>query len=145
MANINVKVALAHLFEARDYAYIQYNDKAVNNTEARLTSPYALNKGTGAYFTAANNQITIKKAGRYLVCVSLRLSAVTDNTKVKRFAVWRNGTAHTNCMARLQTWEDLTNFEVMVASAGDILTFYARAEDGNSTISRARAIILPLQ
>ena len=139
-----LKTLLRHIEQSYDYAHVyRTTDFTGNNTESQVTG-LTIRTGTGAYFDAGTDQITIRKTGRYLVFMKFRLSAMTTAANVKRITLKANGSEKMQAMSRAQAWEDVMSFDTFIFEEGDVLTITKRAEDGNSTYRQVLMEILPL-
>ena len=127
------------------WAYITKINFTANNTVAKVTG-VTIDSGGSAdeFFTIGTDQITVKKSGKYKVSLSFVLSAITTEASVKRLSLYRNSAETTNCLGQKASWDTCTNVAIVSCDVGDVLSMWARAEDGNSTYSSARIIIEPI-
>lgn len=131
--------------QLHDWCLMYASSKTITNTEAQITGVTLWSGGTGSYFdTSTADQVKIKKAGRFLVIVNFRLSAVTNADNVKRLGTWKNGASNQMAMGRLSSWEDSTSFDVKNYAVNDILKMYAKTEDNNSTLYIGSIFIMPI-
>lgn len=146
---VDIKALLTKILESiyvvGAWAQIYKSSFTANNTAAKVTGTTIwCSNNSSKYFTAGTDSITINKAGVYKITVGFRLSAATNNTNVKRLALYKNGTELVTVLGRDNAWNDRAQTYTATLAKNDVLTMYARAEDGNSTYSFGRIIIEPI-
>ena len=123
------------------YGRIAKTNFTANNTLAKVTG--ASISAAGDCFETGTDQITSKRSGQYLVSMSFVCSAVTTATNVKRITLYRNGNSLQSALGRPSTYEDISIIRILSLNAGDVMTMWARAEDGNSTYEWAEIDLIP--
>lgn len=96
------------------------------------------------YFTKGSDQVTIKRAGTYKISINWILSNAVNNTSVKRLSLYKNGSAYTSALSRVNAWQSVQGVSIGTFAVGDVLTMWARCEDGTDTFSEAKIIIEPM-
>ena len=139
---LDLKALLSKILNKDAWAQLYASGFTGNNTASKVTDTViATSDAMGEYFTVGTNQITLNKSGTYKITLCMRLSGATNNTNVKRLAMYRNNSESMVVMGRDNTWQDRTCVYISNLSKGDVLTMWRRAEDGNSTYSFGKIII----
>ena len=128
--------------DRKAWVAFQKGGYTANNTASKVTG-VTLSSGANAtsYFTIGTDQVTVKQSGFYKISLSFCLSAITTESNCKRIALYKNGSENCVAIGRKPSWENCTNIAVTTLAKDDVLTMYARAEDGNSTFTASMILI----